>query len=262
MTIYKTIEFTVDGPTARIAFDRPHARNSLTNLSTVEFHDALNRVATNRSVRVLVVTGNGNDFCPGADVKGFAAGDDEASEADGMGADVFQATRILHEMPAVTIAAIRGGCAGAGFGWACACDLRVADTSARFNTAFLAVGVAGDMAVPWLLPRIIGAGRARELSFFPQKFDADEAKAMGLVNRVFAPEEYEAGVAAMVDQLGRGSAPDALRALKSNYVEAERMPLGSYITLETERHLALFDSPDREEAFAAFVEKRAPRYDR
>ncbi len=89
-------------------------------------------------------------------------------------------------MPAVTIAAISGACAGAGFGWACACDLRVASQTARFNTAFLDVGVAGDMGGPWTLPRIVGAAKARELYFLPGKFDAAEALRIGLVSRVSA----------------------------------------------------------------------------
>ena len=79
---------------------------------------------------------------------------------------------LLHEMPQVTIAAINGACAGAGLGWACACDLRYAVADAKFNTAFLDVAVAGDMGLPWTLPRIVGAGRARELSLLPRKLDA------------------------------------------------------------------------------------------
>ena len=91
----------------------------------------------------------------------------------------FEVTTLLHEIPAVTVAAINGACAGAGLGWALACDLRVMTASAKLNTAFLDVAVAGDMAIPWSLPRIVGAARARDLSFFPRRIEADEAERIG-----------------------------------------------------------------------------------
>ena len=107
-------------------------------------------------------------------------------------------------MPAVTIAAINGACAGAGFGWACACDFRFATASARFNTAFLEVGIAGDMGGPWTLARIVGPAVARELYMLPTKIDAAEALRIGLVSRVFDDDVFLDEVAAIV---GRDSPP-------------------------------------------------------
>lgn len=167
---------------------------------------------------------------------------------------------LLHEMRAVTIAAINGACAGAALGWACACDFRFAARSARFNTAFLDVGVAGDMGGPWTLSRIVGAARARELYFMPGKFDADEALRIGLVNRVFSDESFRAEVGAIVERLS-AAAPIALRTMKSNFVEAERMDFRSYIDLETARHIPMFSTHDTREAFAAKVQKRKPRFE-
>jgi 2-(1,2-epoxy-1,2-dihydrophenyl)acetyl-CoA isomerase len=266
MTAYRTIALAVEGGVARLTFDRPEARNSLTGEMVLEVHDAAARVAASPDVQVLVVRGRGRDFCPGADVKGYSAADAGARPAVERPAmrDVpsllpYQTTVLLHEMPAVTIAAIQGGCAGAGFGWACACDVRVCDTGARFNTAFLDVGVAGDMAVPWLLPRIVGAGLARDLSFFPRKIDGAAAAAMGLVSRLWSPGAFEDELAALVARVA-GAAPLALKALKAHYVAAEGMGLSDYVALESEAHHRLFATEDRAEAFAAFVEKRAPRF--
>lgn len=264
MTDYRTIRLTVAGRVARLTFARPEARNSLTGESVLEIQDAAARVAAMPDIQVLVVRGEGRDFCPGADVKGYNAADAEKGDAPRAEPAApsllpYQTTVLLHEMPAVTIAAIQGGCAGAGFGWACACDIRVCDTGARFNTAFLDVGVAGDMAVPWLLPRIIGSGVARDLSFFPRKFDGAEAHAIGLVSRLWSPEAFDAELEALVERLA-GAAPLALKALKSHYVQAERLGLADYVAVESEQHHALFATEDRAEAFAAFVEKRAPRY--
>ncbi|MCC2981170.1 enoyl-CoA hydratase/isomerase family protein [Sphingomonas sp. IC4-52] len=267
MTDYNSIRLAVEGRVARLTFARPAARNSLTGESVLEIHDAAARVAAMNEVQVLVVRGEGRDFCPGADVKGYNAADAGGSDATNAGPAgssapsllPYQTTVLLHEMPAVTIAAIQGGCAGAGFGWACACDIRVCDTGARFNTAFLDVGVAGDMAVPWLLPRIVGAGVARDLSFFPRKFDGVEADAMGLVSRLWSPEVFDAELEALVARLA-GAAPLALKALKSHYVQAEGMGLADFVAVESERHHQLFATQDRAEAFAAYVGKRAPRF--
>jgi 2-(1,2-epoxy-1,2-dihydrophenyl)acetyl-CoA isomerase len=162
-------------------------------------------------------------------------------------------------MAPVTVAAINGAAAGAGFGWACACDLRVATRSAVFTSAFLKVAVAGDMAGPWSLPRLVGAAKARELYFLPERFDAEEALRIGLVSRVFDDASFHDEVGALVAQLA-ASAPLALRGMKANFVAAERTTLADYITIETERHTRISQSQDTMEAFKAFVEKREARF--
>jgi 2-(1,2-epoxy-1,2-dihydrophenyl)acetyl-CoA isomerase len=162
-------------------------------------------------------------------------------------------------MAAVTVAAINGGCAGAGLGWAAACDLRLATRSAKFNSAFLDVGVAGDMSSPWLLSRLLGAAKARELFFIPDKFDADEAQRIGLVARVFDDDDFAAGVDAVIKRLA-ASSPHALRTMKQNFLDAERVGLSEFATIEAERHMQLFTLADTREAFAARAEKRAPRF--
>jgi 2-(1,2-epoxy-1,2-dihydrophenyl)acetyl-CoA isomerase len=254
------VRYEEAGGVVRITIDRPHVRNSLTGRTTGEVYAAVLR-ASRSDASVVVLRGEGADFCCGADVKSYHAGDAEPAQATDAAADqtAFLAAVLLHEMPAVTVAAVRGGCAGAGFGWACACDFRIADSTARFNTAFLDVGVAGDMGVPWTLPRIIGAARARDLSLFPRKFGAEEAEAMGLVSRNFPADRFEEELDGFVGALA-AKAPLALRTLKENYVAAERLSLADYIPFETERHIALFATEDRVEAFAAFAEKRAPRF--
>jgi 2-(1,2-epoxy-1,2-dihydrophenyl)acetyl-CoA isomerase len=256
MTSFETIRYEVDGPVARLTMSRPERRNAMSNLMVREASQALALAAANRDLRVLVLTGEGNSFCPGADISGVAAGgpDVRLVPAD------FDTPVLLHEMSAVTIAAVNGACAGAGFGWACACDLRLAARSARFSTAFLDVGVAGDMGGPWTLSRLVGPSKARELYFLPDKFGADEALRIGLVSRVVDDELLAGEVDALVARLA-AAAPLALRTLKSNFVEAERMGLASYVALETERHIQLFSTHDTREAFAAKAEKRAPRFE-
>jgi 2-(1,2-epoxy-1,2-dihydrophenyl)acetyl-CoA isomerase len=160
-------------------------------------------------------------------------------------------------MPKVTIAAINGACAGAGFGWACACDLRYASSTATFNSAFLGVAISGDMAGPWLLPRIIGAGKARELYFRHGKFDAHTALEVGLLQAVFDNETFRDEVDSIANEVA-GQAPLAIGEMKRNFVNAETMGLREYIDLETDRHSRTGATEDSREAFKAFVEKRKP----
>ena len=255
---YETSRVARDGAVATLSLNRPDKRNSIGGPMMVELYEALSTIAADPEVRVLVLRGEGVDFCPGADVKHYAGeGAPAATRAVWSMTREFNVAVMLHEMPAVTIAAISGACAGAGFGWACACDLRIASSTARFNTAFLDVGVAGDMGGPWTLPRILGAAKARELYFLPGKFDAAEALRIGLVSRVAPADEFEAEVATLTARLAR-AAPLALTTMKANFVAAEKISFADYIALESEKHMRLFQTEDTTEAFRAFVEKRPP----
>jgi 2-(1,2-epoxy-1,2-dihydrophenyl)acetyl-CoA isomerase len=252
----ETVVYEKSGAIATLTLNRPERMNGMTNRMVIEARDVLAAAAEDREVRVLVLTGAGRAFSPGADLQIVAS--EEGRPVD-LTADDFRAAVLLHDMPAVTIAAINGACAGAALGWACACDLRYAAASARFNTAFLDVGVAGDMGGPWTLARIVGPARARELFFFPDKFGAEEALRIGLVSRVFPDEHFSAEVQAIAERLA-SAAPIALRTLKANFVDAERMDFKGYVSLESERHLRMFTTEDTREAFAAKVEKRKPRF--
>lgn len=240
------------GGLATVTLNRPERRNAIGAGMMPELHAALADIARDGETRVLILTGAGADFCPGADVKEIGGG-------GGRGALLheFEIPVLLHAMPAVTIAAVAGACAGAGFGWACACDFRLASDTAVFNTAFLDVGVAGDMGGPWSLSRIIGAAKARELYFLPGKFGAAEALRIGLVSAVSPAERFKADAAAVAGRL-LAAAPLALAAMKANFLAAETQGFAEFIGLETERHLRLFRTEDTLEAFRARAEKRPP----
>lgn len=255
MADFETIRLETDAGLARLTLDRPDRLNGMTNQMVREAHDAVAVVAADPTVRVLLLTGEGRGFCPGADLGHFTDGG--ADEV--LAADQFQIVTMLHEMPAVTVAAVNGACAGAGMGWALSCDLRVMSSTAKMNTAFLDVAVAGDMALPWLLPRLVGASKARELSFLPGRITADEALRIGLVARVFPDETFRDDAEALVASL-LAKSPTALRGLKQHYVDAEQMPLAEFVEHEARRHLEIAASADTAEAFRAFVEKREPRF--
>lgn len=247
-----------------LTLNRPERLNGMTNRMLIEAAELLTAVASDPSVRVVVVTGAGRGFCPGADLKHYS--DERPTGArvdlpadDTLRPEHFRVPVLLHEMPQVTLAAINGACAGAGMGWAAACDLRVAARSAVLNTAFLDVAVAGDMGLPWSLPRLLGAAKARELSFLPGKLSAEEALRIGFVSRVWDDDTFRAEVDGLVERLA-GAAPLALAGMKSAYVAAEKMGFADFVALETERHFRISASADTKEAFAAFVAKRTPHF--
>ncbi len=254
---FATIKLDIEGPRATLLLNRPEQRNGMTSRMVRETHEALVEVAKLDDVRVLLLTGAGSSFCPGADLNQVGQqSDDPAESSEQMH---FQVPVLLHEMPQLTVAAVNGACAGAGFGWACGCDIRVAKTSAMFNTAFLNVAVAGDMGLPWSLPRLVGASKARELSFFSEKFSAQEAERIGLVARRYADDTFAEEIETLVEQFLERS-PTALRMMKSHYLAAEAMPMSSYVALETERHSRIASGEHAAEAFKAFIEKRKPEF--
>ena len=256
---FDTITYSVDHGVGTLVLNRPDRRNAMTNQMVRETWEALTAAAADPSLRVLLLTGTGSSFCPGADLNWVASGTGSGGADQRITTEHFQVPALLHSMPAVTVAAVNGACAGAALGWAAACDLRLATRSAKFNSAFLDVGVAGDMAGPWSLTHLLGASKARELFFMPDKFDAQEAGRIGLVARVFDDDAFAQGVAAVLARLAAAS-PPALRTMKANFLDAERMGLSEFARIEAERHLHLFTLEDTKEAFAAKVEKRAPRW--
>lgn len=251
------ILLSVDGHIATLRFNRPHRRNALSYALLTGLRDHLHDVAAS-DARVLILRGEGQDFCVGADI---AQSPDEAHAYDYETlASIYETGRLLHEMKQVTIAAVDGGCAGPGLAWAAACDFRFASDRAVFNTAFLKVGVAGEMGLAWSLLRLVGGGRARELLFFPGKFGAEEALKMGLVTRVFTPEALHGETLAAAQSLTAYFAP-SLRAAKANILSAEKLDLAQFIQIEGARHVHLAFDPARAEGFRAFAEKREPRFE-
>jgi 2-(1,2-epoxy-1,2-dihydrophenyl)acetyl-CoA isomerase len=255
MAAFETLLYEVTAGLCRVTLNRPDQMNGMTNRMVREARDALELAAADSSIRVLLLTGAGKAFCPGADLNHFTSGGPD----EVLTSRQFAVTTLLHEMPAVTVAAINGACAGAGMGWALACDLRFMAASAKMNSAFLDVAVAGDMGLPWSLPRLVGAGRARDLSFRPRRVTAEEARAIGLVSDVLPDESFRSEVERAVTALLRKS-PTALLGLKQNYLAAERMTFADFNQYEAERHLKIAASEDTREAFRAFVEKREPNF--
>ena len=239
---------------AVVTLNRPERRNGLSAGLCNALYAGLHDIAES-DARVVVVRGAGRDFCVGADLSAAAA-TEQGGAPPAQKSKAYDIPALLHAMPQITIASIDGGCAGAGLGWAAACDLRFASTRAKFATAFIKVGASGDMGLAWSLIRLVGAARARELLYLSEKFDAAQALDWGLVTRVFEPEAlFDATLEAA--RTMASFAPQPLMAMKANILSAEDLALRPYIEVETARHLHLASGSSLKEGFAAFRAKQA-----
>lgn len=253
-----------DSGVVTLTLDRPEVLNAQNGEMFSCMLDHLSGIAADRSNRVVVLTGRGRAFCAGGDVSTMnegSTGDASISTIQRVRnlRELTHTSQLLHQMPQVTIAAINGVVAGGGLSWAVACDLRYAAASARFVTAFVDVGLTGDFGISWFLPRIVGPGHARELLFFSEKTSAEEAARLGLVEAVFADNELLGAVTQRAARLA-AKAPTALAGLKANLNDSPDLPLPAYLDRESERLIGAMSNDDHQEAVAAFLEKRAPRF--
>jgi 2-(1,2-epoxy-1,2-dihydrophenyl)acetyl-CoA isomerase len=240
------------GAVTIITLSRPGRRNAVTIEMCEELYQTLRPLPAGDS-RVVVLRGAGDDFSVGADL---GSGEPSSSPTFERLAPVYHASTLLHSMPQVTIAAIDGGCAGAAMGWACACDFRFASERAKFATAFLKVGVSGDMGLVWSLVRLVGPARARELLLFPEKLTAQDAHSLGLVTRLFEADVLHDEVMALADELA-GGAQLPLRMMKANLLSAERLEFEEYIEVESARHLHLTSGPSFRDALVSRARGRS-----
>jgi enoyl-CoA hydratase/carnithine racemase len=245
---------------AIITLNRPQARNALSDRLTPALRRMIRLCGESPDVGALLITGAGAAFCAGGDVKGMGGGAPELS-FDEKVARLQERQRTLTgalvNVRKPTIAALPGPAAGAGLALALACDLRIAAASAVVTTAYVRIGLSGDYGMAWLLTRIVGTARARELMFFADKIDARRCETLGLVNRVVADDALHDEAFAMAHTLAHGPAT-ALRFLKDNLDEALMHDFMTALDHEAERMVRASATADHREAVKAFVEKRKP----
>ena len=249
---------------AIITLNRPEVRNALSENLTPALRTMIRTCGENPDVGVLLLTGAGNAFCAGGNVKGMGAHRDarkvEMSFEDKV-ADLQERQRLLTGALAAlrkpTIAALPGPAAGAGLALAMACDIRIAAQSAFVSTGYLRVALSGDYGIAWLLTRLVGTARARELMFTADKVDAARCERIGLVNRVVPDEQLQTKAFALAKSLAEGPTL-ALRYMKDNLDEALAFDFATARDHEAERLIRLTTTSDHREAVQAFIDKRKP----
>jgi len=252
------IESLADG-IATLTMNQPRARNAMSADMVSAMQEALPRLAADANVRCVVLTGAEGAFCAGGDVKGFVSQTVDLEERAHGTRQRMELSRILHEMPKPTLAAIPGPAAGAGLSLALACDLRIALDTAKLTTAFSKIGLSGDYGTSFFLPYLVGQGKARELLFTGSVLSGAEAFAIGLVNRVVSVDEYDSAVKELASELA--SLPTvAVGYMKKNLNSAYGGSLSDTFDREAWHMTRCFMTDDHKGAATAFVEKRAPEF--
>ena len=258
---YENIILTENDGIQTITLNRPDKLNAFIGHMRRDLAEALEHAASDRSVRVVIITGMGRGFCAGGDVEFMAQlmerGDaEEFARILGAGRRVIIAIR---QMTKPVIAAVNGPAFGAGCNLAFACDLRVASTTATFSQSFVNVGLHPDWGGSYFLPRLVSPAKACELFFLGDSIDAQEALRLGIVNRVVEPEQLENATMELATRL-RSAPPIALAAAKHSVYMSQAADLEEMLRYETEVQLRCFASEDGHEGVRAFLEKRAPRF--
>jgi enoyl-CoA hydratase/carnithine racemase len=271
---YDTLRFELDGHVGRLVLNRPEKLNSFTIAMWGELRDLGTRLLEAADdLRALIVIGEGRAFSSGIDTSVFADGGavgqlaadaaSTATHADPMVAGILLAQEAytwLEEAPFVTIAAVRGYALGAGLQLALACDIRVLARGTKVGLLELQYGILPDLGGTQRLPRLVGAGRAKELIFTRASVDAEEAERIGLAERVVSDEELEA-VALELAEACAAQPPIAVRGVKRAIAAAASgASIRDGLLVEAEGQAECLRSDDVKEAMAAFIEQRPPVY--
>lgn len=238
-----------------VTINRPHRKNALDPAAMVGLREAIDATAADETVRAVVLTGAGGDFCAGSDLGGSPKKGHPLHRMRRY-AELVEA---LHHMPQPTVAKVDGVAVGAGCNLALGCDFVVASTTARFSQIFVRRGLSQDFGGSWLLPRVIGLQQAKRLALLGEVIDADEALRIGLVTWTKPPTEVDGFVADLAQQLAAGP-PIALAQAKALLNEASSQTLRE--ALEGEARAQLINlATDAPAAKRAFMDKTEPDFE-
>ena len=258
---WETLIVERSGGVVTVTMNRPERKNAANGTMWRELQAVLDDVAADHAVRALVLTGAGGAFCSGADLS-------DPSDVAGRPGDPYlvqmralaDLALRLHRLPKPTIAKVGGVAAGAGMSMALGCDLVVASESARFSQIFSKRGLSIDFGASWLLPRLIGLHKAKELAFFADILSASEAEAFGLVNRVVPDGELDGFVDVWARRLAEGPTL-ALSMTKTLLNNSMAVSMDQALEDEARAQATNFGTRDTREALTAFVERRPPSFE-
>jgi len=267
----KTIRYEIDDWVATITLDRPDRLNAWTGRMHTEYRWAIAQAEADPDVRVVVVTGAGRGFCAGADSQALSGhaerggydpgtGDDLARPGYGVDPEFDHDFAFHFGLTTPVIAAINGPAAGVGLVIACYCDLRFAAPQVKLTTAHGRLNLPAEYGLSWLLPRIVGLGRANDLLLSSRVVLSEEAEAMGLVNAVVPADELLPHTYAYARQLATTVAPGSLAATKRQIARDLHGGLGDSIDDAAVRLDAMMSEPDFAEGVAALHQRRPPHF--
>jgi enoyl-CoA hydratase/carnithine racemase len=259
--MYESIIFSVQDSIGLIKLNRPEKLNAFGGPIRDEILEVLAGVEADETIRVLVVTGEGRGFSAGGDIdhlKHLRENKDEQGFRSVLGKGQ-QITRTMRALTKPVIAAVNGPCAGAGFSFALACDLRIASDLATFGPSFALIGLHPDWGGSWFLPKLVGSAKACELVFTGTMISAAEADRIGLVNRIVPHDELMPVTMELAGRMARNP-PGVLRLAKESIYRSLSSDLETAFARETQVQIECFYSEDFLEGLTAFKEKRKPRF--
>jgi len=248
-----------------LTLNRPALRNPVTDPDMLAaLLDAIEAIGRDRSVRCVILTGAGQSFCSGGNIRAMAGPEGRAASPahvnrDWYGDGIQRLPLAFSELEVPVIAAVNGAAMGVGCDLACMCDMRIASTAAIFAESFVKMGLVPGDGGSWLLPRIVGQARAREMIFTGDPLSAQEALAAGLVSRVVAPEDLMPTAQALAARVA-ANPPIAVRMAKRLLRESERSDLATVLQLSAGMQCVAHATEDHLEAVQAFLEKRPARF--
>jgi enoyl-CoA hydratase/carnithine racemase len=267
----KVTRYAVRDRVATITLHRPERLNAWTGRMHAEYRSLLARATDDDAVRVVVVTGSGRGFCAGADARALEGHVERGAYDAGLGDDVampgygvrpeFDADFAYHfGVPKPVIAAVNGPAAGVGLVLACYCDLRFAAEGAKLTTAHGRLGLPAEYGLSWLLPRLIGVTRAADLLLSSRVVLAEEAEAMGLVNRALPADDLLPYTYEYAGRLATEIAPSSLAATKLQLYRDLHTDVASSVEDAGRRLAEMMRGADFAEGVAALTEKRPPAF--
>ena len=244
---------------ATVSFSNPGRKNAIPASAWPEVEAVFREVGASRTDRCVVVTGEGDDFCSGADMSA-AAGDGEPQHPLRAMREVSSAIEALHAVPQPVVARVTGVCVGVGLNIALGCDLLIAADDARFSQIFARRGLSIDGGGSWVLPRVVGLQKAKELALLADILTADEAERIGLVTRVVPRTDLDSTVDDIARRLAAGP-PLALSSTKRLLNQSAQVTLPQALEAEAQAQAVNFSTRDTIEAVQAFRERREPSFE-
>jgi 2-(1,2-epoxy-1,2-dihydrophenyl)acetyl-CoA isomerase len=254
-----TVLYEVSDGLATITLNRPDAMNALDIETKVALRDVLREAAGDNAVRAVLLTATGRAFCVGQDLKEHITLLPTGAVMTTVREHYNPIVTALTTMPKPVVAGVNGVAAGAGAGFAFACDYRVVADSASFNTSFAGVALTADSGASWTLPRLIGPSRAADLLLFPRSVPAAEALDLGIANRVVPTADLAATATAVARQLAEGPTV-AYAAIKASLAYGASHSLVETLEKEDELQTLAGAADDHAIAVEAFLKKEKPRY--
>jgi 2-(1,2-epoxy-1,2-dihydrophenyl)acetyl-CoA isomerase len=263
-----------EGGVLTVTLNRPETKNAIDTETQRLMLEAFYDASRNPAVRVVIMTGAGQSFSSGGDVRSLGAPDPDDPIAQQWSSDpvwndleyradrlrqFMEASLLLHRMGKPTVAMIRGPVVGMGLSLALACDFRVVSDTAFFMTGFSRIGMCGDFGGSYFMTKLLGPSKTMELFMLNERFGAEEATRLGLVNRLVPDAELETRALEFARQLARG-ATVAQRYIKDNVHAALDQTFEQYLDVEARNNVRCRLTLDCKEAVAALAEKREPRF--